>query len=142
MQCPLCSADTKVLETRRYNPAGTAMARSHRCNGCGHRFNTLEQINNTLVVKRKPVATATVAPVAPADPFMAPFDASDTNSPTPDPLWIDNPPFATVRVLPPVATVQPTPAPRREHAGLFNPVQDVVSAWTPEGNGGSIVPSA
>lgn len=42
MNCPLCGADTKVIDTRS---DGAEVRRRRECKSCGHRFTTYEVHN-------------------------------------------------------------------------------------------------
>jgi transcriptional repressor NrdR len=43
MQCPMCEASTRVLESRSAD-AGRAVRRRRKCSGCGERFTTFERV--------------------------------------------------------------------------------------------------
>jgi len=52
MQCPLCEAATKVLESRGAE-SGAAIRRRRECSGCGHRFTTYERREQALFVRKR-----------------------------------------------------------------------------------------
>ena len=53
MRCPVCGADSKVLDTRT-NEEGTSIRRRRECMECGKRFTTYEKIEDMpLVVVKK-----------------------------------------------------------------------------------------
>ena len=53
MECPLCQASTRVLETRRVE-GENAVRRRRQCSSCGERFNTFERFEHgpLFVLKR------------------------------------------------------------------------------------------
>src|SRR5688572_1091764 len=53
MECPTCSAETRVLESRRAD-GGAAVRRRRQCSACGERFTTFERYEAAplVVVKR------------------------------------------------------------------------------------------
>jgi transcriptional repressor NrdR len=52
MDCPLCNAPSKVLESRRAE-AGAATRRRRHCTACGHRFTTYERRESSLRVRKR-----------------------------------------------------------------------------------------
>lgn len=53
MKCPVCAAETKVLESRQTDE-GAAVRRRRECLGCARRFNTLEKVEDLpLIVIKK-----------------------------------------------------------------------------------------
>jgi transcriptional repressor NrdR len=52
MDCPLCEAPSKVLESRRAE-AGAATRRRRHCTSCGHRFTTYERREDSLRIRKR-----------------------------------------------------------------------------------------
>ena len=52
MDCPLCEAASRVLESRN-SEAGAAIRRRRECSGCGHRFTTYERYEQSLFVRKR-----------------------------------------------------------------------------------------
>jgi transcriptional repressor NrdR len=52
MDCPLCEASSKVLESRS-SEAGAATRRRRECLQCGHRFTTYERYEQSLFVRKR-----------------------------------------------------------------------------------------
>jgi transcriptional repressor NrdR len=52
MECPSCSAPTRVLESRRAED-GAALRRRRECSGCGRRFTTYERYERPRLYVRK-----------------------------------------------------------------------------------------
>ena len=52
MNCPLCQASTRVLESRSAD-GGTAVRRRRECSSCGHRFTTREGCERSLFVRKR-----------------------------------------------------------------------------------------
>ncbi len=52
MDCPSCSASTRVAETRSAD-GGAALRRRRHCPSCGHRFTTFERIERGPLAVRK-----------------------------------------------------------------------------------------
>ena len=52
MQCPLCEASSRVLESRSAE-AGGAIRRRRECSSCGHRFTTYERCELSLSVRKR-----------------------------------------------------------------------------------------
>ena len=52
MDCPLCQAASKVLESRS-SEAGAAIRRRRECSQCGHRFTTYERYEQSLFVRKR-----------------------------------------------------------------------------------------
>ena len=52
MDCPLCEAASRVLESRS-SEAGAAIRRRRECSGCGHRFTTYERYEQSLFVRKR-----------------------------------------------------------------------------------------
>ena len=52
MDCPLCEATSRVLESRS-SEAGAAIRRRRQCSDCGHRFTTYERYEQSLFVRKR-----------------------------------------------------------------------------------------
>ncbi len=52
MDCPLCEASSRVLESRSAE-AGAAVRRRRECTVCGHRFTTRERYEQSLFVRKR-----------------------------------------------------------------------------------------
>jgi transcriptional repressor NrdR len=52
VDCPLCEAPSKVLESRS-SEAGAATRRRRECPQCGHRFTTYERYEQSLFVRKR-----------------------------------------------------------------------------------------
>jgi transcriptional repressor NrdR len=52
VNCPLCEAASRVLESRGAE-SGAATRRRRECSGCGHRFTTYERYEQTLFVRKR-----------------------------------------------------------------------------------------
>ena len=52
MDCPLCEAASRVLESRS-SEAGAAIRRRRECSSCGHRFTTYERYEQSLYVRKR-----------------------------------------------------------------------------------------
>lgn len=52
MDCPLCEAPSKVLESRS-SEAGAAIRRRRECSQCAHRFTTYERYEQSLFVRKR-----------------------------------------------------------------------------------------
>lgn len=52
MNCPLCQANSKVLESRSAE-SGSATRRRRECSECGHRFTTYERYEQSLFVRKR-----------------------------------------------------------------------------------------
>jgi transcriptional repressor NrdR len=52
MECPACSAPTRVLASRRAED-GAVMRRRRECTGCGRRYTTYERFQRPLLYVRK-----------------------------------------------------------------------------------------
>jgi transcriptional repressor NrdR len=52
MNCPLCDAPSKVLESRRAESGAVTRRRRH-CSSCGHRFTTYERCEDSLRVRKR-----------------------------------------------------------------------------------------
>ena len=52
MDCPLCEAPSRVLESRS-SEAGAAVRRRRECSRCGHRFTTYERYEQSLFVRKR-----------------------------------------------------------------------------------------
>jgi transcriptional repressor NrdR len=52
MNCPLCDASSKVLESRRAD-SGAATRRRRHCSSCGHRFTTYERSEDALRIRKR-----------------------------------------------------------------------------------------
>ena len=52
MDCPLCEAASRVLESRSAE-AGAAIRRRRECPSCGHRFTTYERYEQSLFVRKR-----------------------------------------------------------------------------------------
>ena len=52
VDCPLCEAASKVLESRS-SEAGAAIRRRRECSACGHRFTTYERYEQSLFVRKR-----------------------------------------------------------------------------------------
>ncbi len=52
MDCPLCEAASKVLESRSAD-GGAAVRRRRQCSSCGHRFTTRERYEQSLFVRKR-----------------------------------------------------------------------------------------
>ena len=82
MNCVKCNSATSVVDSRplkfckKVNEETSAIKRRRKCNSCGHRFNTIEQlltektVVKTVVVKEK--VKVSKPKVKPLDPFDDP----------------------------------------------------------------------
>ncbi len=52
MDCPLCEATSRVLESRS-SEAGASVRRRRECSLCGHRFTTYERYEQSLFVRKR-----------------------------------------------------------------------------------------
>jgi transcriptional repressor NrdR len=52
VQCPLCEASSRVLESRSAD-GGDAVRRRRECSSCGHRFTTYERYEQALFVRKR-----------------------------------------------------------------------------------------
>jgi transcriptional repressor NrdR len=52
VHCPICEANTKVLESRRAEE-GASVRRRRQCPSCGHRFTTYERYEKALFVRKR-----------------------------------------------------------------------------------------
>jgi transcriptional repressor NrdR len=52
VDCPLCQATSRVLESRS-SEAGAAIRRRRECSRCGHRFTTYERYEQSLFVRKR-----------------------------------------------------------------------------------------
>jgi transcriptional repressor NrdR len=52
VDCPLCEATSRVLESRSAE-AGAAVRRRRQCSSCGHRFTTYERYEQALFVRKR-----------------------------------------------------------------------------------------
>ena len=82
MNCVKCNSATSVVDSRplkfckKIHREASAIKRRRKCNSCGHRFNTIEQlltettVVKTVVVKEK--VKVSKPKVKPRDPFDDP----------------------------------------------------------------------
>jgi transcriptional regulator NrdR family protein len=84
MNCVKCNSATSVVDSRplkfckKIHREASAIKRRRKCNSCGHRFNTIEQlltektVVKTVVVKEKEKVKVSKPKVKPRDPFDDP----------------------------------------------------------------------
>ena len=76
MNCLKCNSSTSVVDSRPQETS--AIKRRRKCNSCGYRFNTIEQVLTEKTVVKKVTVKATVKTrkprprVKPRDPFSDP----------------------------------------------------------------------
>ena len=84
MNCVKCNSATSVVDSRplkfckKVNEETSAIKRRRKCNSCGHRFNTIEQVLTEATIVKTVVVKETIKIRKPKvklrDTFNDPFD--------------------------------------------------------------------